>query len=65
VLVRTLHAIDPRYPAADPAVRGEMLQARDELRAELAAEKAGAAKAPANGMRRPAGLGLPGDRMGR
>jgi PPK2 family polyphosphate:nucleotide phosphotransferase len=43
VLVRALHAIDPRYPAADPAVRGEMLQARDELRAELAAEKAGAA----------------------
>jgi PPK2 family polyphosphate:nucleotide phosphotransferase len=42
VLVRTLHAIDPHYPAADPAVRGEMLQARDELRAELAAEKAGA-----------------------
>jgi PPK2 family polyphosphate:nucleotide phosphotransferase len=43
VLVRALHAIDPRYPAADPAVRGEMLRARDELRAELAAEKAGAA----------------------
>jgi PPK2 family polyphosphate:nucleotide phosphotransferase len=43
VLVRALHAIDPRYPAADPAERGEMLQARDELRAELAAEKAGAA----------------------
>jgi PPK2 family polyphosphate:nucleotide phosphotransferase len=43
VLVRALHAIDPHYPAADPAVRGEMLQARDELRAELAAEKAGAA----------------------
>ena len=43
VLVRALHAIGPRYPAADLAVRGEMLQARDELRAELAAEKAGAA----------------------
>jgi PPK2 family polyphosphate:nucleotide phosphotransferase len=43
VLVRALHAIDPHYPAADPAVRGEMLQARDELRAELAAEKAGVA----------------------
>jgi PPK2 family polyphosphate:nucleotide phosphotransferase len=43
VLVRALHAIDPHYPAADPAVRGEMLQARDELRAELAAAKAGAA----------------------
>ena len=42
VLVRALHAIDPHYPAADPAVRGEMLQARDELRGELAAEKAGA-----------------------
>ena len=43
VLVRALHAIDPHYPAADPAVRGEMLQARDELRAELAGDKAGAA----------------------
>jgi PPK2 family polyphosphate:nucleotide phosphotransferase len=43
VLVQALRAIDPRYPAADPAVRGEMLQARDELRAELATEKAGAA----------------------
>lgn len=43
VLVRALHAIDPHYPAADPAVRGEMLRARDELRAELGVEKAGAA----------------------
>ena len=44
--MRALHAIDPRYPAADPAVRGEMLQARDELRAELAAEKAAPPRAP-------------------
>jgi PPK2 family polyphosphate:nucleotide phosphotransferase len=43
VLVRALHAIDPHYPAADPAVRGEMLQARGELRAELAGAKPGAA----------------------
>src|ERR1700748_1148227 len=41
ILVRALHAIDPKYPAADPAVRGEMLQARDELRGELAAEDGG------------------------
>jgi PPK2 family polyphosphate:nucleotide phosphotransferase len=43
VLVRALHAIDPHYPAADPAVRGEMLQARGELRAELAGARPGAA----------------------
>jgi len=30
-------------PDPDPAVSGEMLQAEDELRAELAAAKAGAA----------------------
>ena len=35
VLVRALHAINPRYPAADPAVRGQMLLARAELLAEL------------------------------
>jgi PPK2 family polyphosphate:nucleotide phosphotransferase len=35
VLGRELAAIDPRYPAADPAVRGEMLQARAGLVAEL------------------------------
>ena len=43
ILVRALSAIDPKYPAADPAVRDQMLQAADELRAELAAPKAGAA----------------------
>jgi PPK2 family polyphosphate:nucleotide phosphotransferase len=35
VLVRALAAIDPRYPAADPAVRDEMLQARAGLVADL------------------------------
>ena len=35
ILVRALSAIDPKYPAADPAVRDEMLQARAELAAEL------------------------------
>jgi PPK2 family polyphosphate:nucleotide phosphotransferase len=35
ILVRTLHAIDPKYPAADPAVRDQMMQARAELAAEL------------------------------
>jgi PPK2 family polyphosphate:nucleotide phosphotransferase len=42
VLVQALRAIDPHYPAANPAVRGEMLQARDELRAELAGANASA-----------------------
>jgi PPK2 family polyphosphate:nucleotide phosphotransferase len=35
ILVRELSAIDPRYPAADPAVRDEMTRARAELEAEL------------------------------
>jgi PPK2 family polyphosphate:nucleotide phosphotransferase len=35
VLVTALDAINPRYPAADPAVAGEMAQVRDELAAEL------------------------------
>ena len=35
VLVRALHAITPRYPAADPAVRAQMLQARGPLLAGL------------------------------
>jgi len=35
ILVRALDAINPRYPAADPAVRAEMLQARTPLLAEL------------------------------
>ena len=35
VLVRALSAIDPKYPAPDPAVRDEMTQARAELAAEM------------------------------
>jgi PPK2 family polyphosphate:nucleotide phosphotransferase len=35
VLGRALHAINPRYPAADPAVRAQMLQARGPLLAGL------------------------------
>jgi PPK2 family polyphosphate:nucleotide phosphotransferase len=35
VLVRALSAIDPKYPAADPAVREEMMQVRGELAAEI------------------------------
>ena len=35
VLVTALDAINPQYPAADPAVAGEMAQVRDELEAEL------------------------------
>jgi hypothetical protein len=35
ILVRALHAIDPKYPTADPAVRDQMMQARAELAAEL------------------------------
>ena len=41
VLVRALHAIDPQYPAADPAMRDQMLQARAELAAELGTERTG------------------------
>jgi PPK2 family polyphosphate:nucleotide phosphotransferase len=36
ILVRELSAINPQYPAADPAVREEMSQTRTELEAELA-----------------------------
>jgi PPK2 family polyphosphate:nucleotide phosphotransferase len=35
VLVTALDAINPRYPAADPAVRDQMAQIREELAAEL------------------------------
>ena len=35
VLVTALDAINPRYPAADPAVRDQMAQVREELAAEL------------------------------
>jgi PPK2 family polyphosphate:nucleotide phosphotransferase len=39
VLVMTLSAIDPKYPAADPAVSGQMAQVRTELAAELGRER--------------------------
>jgi PPK2 family polyphosphate:nucleotide phosphotransferase len=39
VLVTALGAIDPKYPAADPAVRDQMAQVRDELAAELGREE--------------------------
>ena len=45
ILVRALHAIDPKYPAADPAAREQMMQARAELVAELGIERAGAEQA--------------------
>jgi PPK2 family polyphosphate:nucleotide phosphotransferase len=35
VLVQALSAIDPQYPATDPAVRDELTQTRAELAAEL------------------------------
>jgi PPK2 family polyphosphate:nucleotide phosphotransferase len=35
ILVTELRAINPEYPAADPAVRDEMAQVREELTAEL------------------------------
>ena len=35
ILVTALSAINPNYPAADPAVRDEMAQVREELAAEL------------------------------
>jgi hypothetical protein len=35
VLVTALDAINPRYPAPDPAVAGEMAQVKGELEAEL------------------------------
>jgi len=37
VLVTTLHTINPRYPAAEPAQREQMAQVRNELEAELGA----------------------------
>ena len=45
VLVRALHAIDPKYPAADPAAREQMMVARAELVAELGTEQGGAEQA--------------------
>jgi len=45
VLVRALHAIDPKFPATDPAVREQMMQARAELVAELGIERADAEQA--------------------
>jgi PPK2 family polyphosphate:nucleotide phosphotransferase len=42
ILLRALHAIDPKYPAADPAAREQMMQARAELVAELGIEQADA-----------------------
>ena len=45
VLVRALHAIDPKYPAADPAAREQMMVARAELVAELGTERDGAEQA--------------------
>jgi hypothetical protein len=41
VLVTALSAINPRYPAADPAERDHMAQVRAELVAELAAAQPG------------------------
>jgi PPK2 family polyphosphate:nucleotide phosphotransferase len=45
ILVRALHAIDPKYPAADPAAREQMMQARTELVAELGIEQPDAEQA--------------------
>jgi hypothetical protein len=45
VLVRALHAIDPKYPATDPAMREQMMHARAELVAEMGIERAGAEQA--------------------
>jgi PPK2 family polyphosphate:nucleotide phosphotransferase len=45
VLVRALHAIDPKYPAADPAAREQMMEARAEIVAELGIEQADAEQA--------------------
>jgi PPK2 family polyphosphate:nucleotide phosphotransferase len=41
VLVTALRAINPQYPAADPAVRDQMTQVRTELRAELGLKQPG------------------------
>ena len=45
ILVRALQAIDPKYPAADPATREQMMQARAELVGELGIEQADAEQA--------------------
>ena len=45
VLVRALRAIDPKYPAADPAAREQLMQARAGLVAELGIERAGTEQA--------------------
>ena len=45
ILVRALHAIDPKYPAAEPAAREQMMQARAELVGELGIEQADAEQA--------------------
>ena len=42
ILVRAVRAIKPKRPAADPAVREQMIQARAELVAELGIERADA-----------------------
>jgi polyphosphate kinase 2 (PPK2 family) len=39
VLVMALDAINPTYPAADPAVRDQMAQVRAELAAELGLDR--------------------------
>jgi PPK2 family polyphosphate:nucleotide phosphotransferase len=45
ILVRALHAIDPKYPAADPGAREQMMQARAELVGELGIQQADAEQA--------------------
>jgi polyphosphate kinase 2 (PPK2 family) len=45
ILVRALHAIDPRYSAADPAAREQMMQSRAELVEEPGTGRAGAEQA--------------------
>ena len=45
ILVRALRAIDPKSPAADPAAREQMRQARARLVAELGIERADAEQA--------------------
>jgi hypothetical protein len=45
VLVRALCAIDPKYPAAGPVAREQMMVARAELVAELGTEQDGAEQA--------------------
>ena len=43
ILVTALRAINPRYPAPDPAIREEMVQVGAELAAELGVERHGSA----------------------